>query len=293
MKLKSFIYLFLILIFPFGFMACAGSQPDDQPDASTQDEKQKQELDDIEALLGISGDEQTNDSNTQAENSQKADNQADAQQTDNTAKKDKSASDEKLNLLSTNDMVNTNQDATISSAEKKKLDKKIKSLQQKLKSKDQTIADLQAQISMQENELSKRTSGGSGQTIVSDISMDEYQSRYDEARSEFENRNYNAAIQLFESLLAASSTHPLAENAQYWIGECQYALRQYDAAIISFEKVFTFASPNKKDDAQFKLGLCYIRKKEMDKAREELNRLIDEYPKSEFLSKANRLLEKM
>jgi len=293
MKLKSFIYLSLILIFPFGFMACAacaGSQPDDQPDASTQDEKQKQELDDIEALLGISGDEQTSDSNTQSDNNQQADNQA---QTDNTAQKDKAASDEKLNLLSTNDVVNTNQNATISSAEKKKLDKKIKALQQKLKRKDQTIADLQAQVSMQENELSKRNSGGSGQTIVSDISMDEYQSRYDEARAEFENRNYNAAIQLFESLLAASSTHPLAENAQYWIGECQYALRQYDAAIISFEKVFTFASPNKKDDAQFKLGLCYIRKHEMNKAREELNRLIDEYPKSEFLSKANRLLEKM
>ena len=290
MKLKSIIYLLSILIVPLSFMGCASSQPDDQADASTKDEKQQQELDDIEALLGISGNDE-----------QATDNPA-TQSTKNETDKSKSADseekvskDEKLNLLSTSDRVNISQDTgtEISSAEKKKLDNKIKTLQKKLDAKDKTIADLRAQVTMQENELNKRPGGTSGTTVISDISMDEYQSRYDEARSEFEDHNYRAAIQLFESLLAASSTHPLAENAQYWIGECQYALRLYDASIISFEKVFTFASPNKKDDAQFKLGLCYIRKKEFNKAKEELNRLIEEYPKSEFLAKANRLLEKM
>jgi len=195
------------------------------------------------------------------------------------------ADDEKLNLLSTKDMANTGRN-------KKAQNEKIEALKQKLKRQEQVIADLRSQVTLQENELNKKSTG-SGQTVVSDISMDEYQARYDEARSEFESRNYDLAIQLFESMLAASSTHPLAENAQYWIGECQYALRQYDAAIISFEKVFTFASPNKKDDAQFKLALCYIQKKENNKAREELNRFIDEFPKSEFLAKVNRLLEKM
>ncbi len=287
MKLKSIIYLLSILIVPFSFMGCASSQPDDQADASTKDEKQQQELDDIEALLGISGNDEQAADNTATQSTKK-----ETDKSKSADSKEKVSGDEKLNLLSTSDRVNISQDAgtEISSAEKKKLNNKIKTLQKKLNAKDRTIADLRAQVTMQEDELNKRPGGT---TVISDISMDEYQSRYDEARSEFENHNYRAAIQLFESMLAASSTHPLAENAQYWIGECQYALRSYDAAIISFEKVFTFASPNKKDDAQFKLGLCYIRKKEFNKATEELNRLIEEYPKSEFLAKANRLLEKM
>jgi len=76
------------------------------------------------------------------------------------------------------------------------------------------------------------------------------------------------------------------DNAQYWIGECHYAMRQYEKAIMDFEKVFTFPKSNKLDDAQFKLGLCYIRKGENQKAREEFQRLLDVYPKSEYLGRA-------
>jgi len=113
------------------------------------------------------------------------------------------------------------------------------------------------------------------------------------AKLAFENRDYDTCIQYFESLIGSSTNHKLSDNAQYWIGEAYYGKRHYNAAIIAFEKVFTFPRSNKKDDAQLKLGLCYIRKGDKEKAREELNRLLSDYPNSEYVAKAEKLLSKL
>lgn len=261
-----------IVIFLFSIVlitGCAGSY-EEGDDYLTEDEKQQKELDDIEALLGISSD----DNNQQGQ-----------------ANKEVAQNNEKLDLLDTNEMIDSSQPTQISSAEKKKLEKKISRLEEQVRTKDRTIANLNAQLTVQEAKLKKRPTFGSGTLpIVSDISMEEYQARYDDARSEFEARNYQSAIQLFESLLAASTSHGLSDNAQFWIGECHFALRQYDAAIIDFEKVFTFTNSNKADASQYKLGLCYIRKGENIKAREEFDRLIRNYPNSSYSTKAEKLL---
>ena len=98
---------------------------------------------------------------------------------------------------------------------------------------------------------------------------------------------------MFESLLASSSTNKLSDNAQYWIGESHYALKRYDEAIIDFEKVLTFPNSNKKPDAQYKLGLCYLRKGDNQKAAEELNRLRELYPNSPYSARAAELLSKL
>jgi tol-pal system protein YbgF len=114
--------------------------------------------------------------------------------------------------------------------------------------------------------------------------------RYQEGRNAFEGKNYEAAIQYFESLLSMSTTHSLADNAQYWIGESHYALRQYDAAIIDFEKVLTFPKSNKNVDSQFKLGMCYMKKGNSAKAAEEFERLNADYPGNRFESRVNQIL---
>lgn len=272
MEIRSIKSLFIVLMSLVLIFGCAGS--DDGGDEFTDDQQNQKELDDIEALLGIQSDK-------------------DQPKTENKKKKS-DESTEKLDLLGTSDMINTSQPPAVTPAEKKKLEDKINSLEKQIKQKDNTIADLNAKISIQADELQKRpVSNSSSTTIVSDISMEEYQSRYDEGREEFEARNYNAAIPLFESLLSASAQHSLSDNAQYWIGECHFALGQYNAAIIDFEKVFTFPKSNKLDDAQYKLGLCYLKKGDKTKAREEFDRFLKEYPKSELTSKAEKHLSQI
>lgn len=276
MQIKLGRFLLILILSIVLALGCAGSRDDGNGEASEEQQQQK-DLDDIESLLGIQ---------TEGNNQQK---QKPEEKKEDTKKDD----GEKLNLLENTDRINKTQPEATTPAKEKELEDQISQLQKQIRQKDMTISDLNSQLAVQAEELKKKPKSSyspSSTTVVSDISMDEYQSRYDEARSEFESRNYQSAISLFESLISASTSHSLSDNAQYWIGECHYALRQYDAAIIDFEKVFTFPKSNKLDDAQYKLGLCYIRKGDTVKAKEELNRLINSYPNSEYVRKAENLL---
>ncbi len=270
MRFKTFLALLMLVTGLVWFSACAGSREEGDEDFFTEEEKQQKELDDIEALLGITPTEE--ESSTQKKPGQK---------------QSKPEDSEKLSLLDEKETLDTSQ-PMMAPTEEEKLQERIDNLESELRQKDKVINNLNAELQQQKSSPAASSGGYVGQ-----ISMAEYETRYNDARAEFENRNYQVAIELFESLLAASTSHSLADNAQYWIGECHYQLRQYDAAILDFEKVFTFGKSNKDDDAQFKLGLCYIRKGDRQKAREELDRLIQGYPDSEYVSQAERLLSQM
>ncbi len=90
--------------------------------------------------------------------------------------------------------------------------------------------------------------------------------------------------------MATDTHHSLADNAQYWIGECYFALGDYRAAILAFEKVFTFKQSNKNDYAQYKLGLCYYKLGDKKRARQEFQNLLDNYPDSPLVEKARKYL---
>jgi tol-pal system protein YbgF len=118
------------------------------------------------------------------------------------------------------------------------------------------------------------------------MSESEYQAAYQQAYNLYQNRNYERAMSAFTRVIQARPNGDLSDNAQYWIGECYYALQNYTRAIVEFEKVFTFTESNKDDDAQLKLGLCYLNLGQRQKAREEFRRLVDFYPTSEYKDKA-------
>lgn len=119
---------------------------------------------------------------------------------------------------------------------------------------------------------------------------DSYADRYQEALQTYRARNYRNAIQKFEALLATDSRHSLADNCQYWIGESYYDMQNYQQAIVAFEKVFTHSKSNKDDSAQLKLGMCYLRLDEKGKAKEEFQKLVHDYPASEYVGIAKRFL---
>ncbi|HQG45045.1 MAG TPA: tetratricopeptide repeat protein, partial [bacterium] len=73
--------------------------------------------------------------------------------------------------------------------------------------------------------------------------------------------------------------------------ECYYGMLAYNQAIIEFEKVFTFHDSDKNDDAQLKLGLCYTRTGNVEKAKAEFQKLLDTYPDSEFRARAQYYLQ--
>lgn len=282
--MNHYLKILIFLLFSnFIFFSCAGTdEGDDEYAGLTEDEKkQQQELDEIESLLGITSDKSDEKNNTTKSEPKK---------------KEPKKKEEKLGLLSSEELAAA-ANQPVDTKKIKELETENSKLKSELNQKNLLISDLKAQVQLQKDRISNVESGsystsaaGGYNVSVGDVSSAEYEQKYQEAYDLFNAREYNAASQVFESLLASSVNHSLSDNAQYWIGECHYAMRQYDKAIMDFEKVFTFPKSNKLDDAQFKLGLCYLRKGESSKAREEFQRLLDIYPKSEYLSRAQNHL---
>ncbi len=105
--------------------------------------------------------------------------------------------------------------------------------------------------------------------------------------------NYTRACGMFQALIKSNPSHRLSDNCQYWIGECYFGLKDYRKAVIEFCKVFTFPRTNKAEDAQLKIGLCYIRLGDKARARRELTRLISHYPGSRYVAVSRRELSKL
>ncbi len=96
----------------------------------------------------------------------------------------------------------------------------------------------------------------------------------------------------FQSLIDRYPDHELSDNAQYWLGEIDYARRDYRAALTSFGHVITrYPNGNKVPDALLKMAFCYIELGERDRARESLERIVRDFSWSEPARKARERLQ--
>src|SRR6266850_581625 len=112
---------------------------------------------------------------------------------------------------------------------------------------------------------------------------------YAAALATYRAREHGQAVIDFLDFIAKYPKHPLAGNAQYWIGEAYWAQRDYRQALVEFEKVFEHG-PAKAPDALLKIGLCYLRLSDVPRAQQAWQRVVNEYPKSESASMARSLI---
>lgn len=113
---------------------------------------------------------------------------------------------------------------------------------------------------------------------------------YENALRDYYSNNFDLAIQKFTDLINQWPQHRLTGNCQYWIGECYYALGSYTEATQAFEKVFDFPDSPKNDDATMMLGKCALKTGDYAAARAYLQKLMQDYPKSEYSARAQSLL---
>ena len=116
---------------------------------------------------------------------------------------------------------------------------------------------------------------------------------YEQALNAYYDRQYDEAMGKFRQVMDLEPEGEWADNAQYWIGECYYGLRDDAAAIEAFHKVFRFSKTEKDDDAQFMLGQCYMNLSNYENALIELNRLKIDYPESEYIGRAEAYIHKI
>lgn len=181
-------------------------------------------------------------------------------------------------------------------------------LERKIKQKDLEIADLKAQLMQKNSEidrLKKKQSGENTNTMFGSLGKQragsgsfqvagaDYINEYNRGLDLFKQRQYRDALAVFESLLASDTDNDRADNAQYWIGECYYAMGRYREAILAFEKVFTFRYSNKNDYAQFKIGQSYFKLGDKQRARQEFQQFLDNYQNSRLVNRAQEYLAQL
>ncbi len=88
--------------------------------------------------------------------------------------------------------------------------------------------------------------------------------------------------------------HPLADNAQYWIGETYYTEKDFENALKEFAKVVdNFPQSNKAPDALLKVAFSFIEMGDRMGAKEALEKLIDTYPGTEATRAGKKRLSEL
>jgi TolA-binding protein len=120
------------------------------------------------------------------------------------------------------------------------------------------------------------------------------QKLYDKAMALFNQKRYNEAIDIFDEILQIDKNHPLADNAQFWIGEALYYQGRYQEALKIYQQVFGLGDRNKEAYAQVRLGYCYLRIGNTQQAVAELNKVLQNYSRfPEEVKRAEMVLAKI
>ena len=162
-----------------------------------------------------------------------------------------------------------------------RMEKSLNSKTRKLDSLRQVLENRGERLDQLENKIRSAKSGDiSSQSTASPSA---FQSAYQQARRQFENKNYNSCIQSMQSILEKYPSASMADNCQYWIAESYFGLGQYEKAVIEFQKVFAYEPTDKHDDAQLMIALAYKRMGQNQQAQQAFQSFLDMYPESEYV----------
>ena len=104
---------------------------------------------------------------------------------------------------------------------------------------------------------------------------------YQQAYSDFARKNYDLSIQGFQDYLRQYRDTDLADNAQYWIGECLQAQSKYDDAVTAFNALLRdFPASDKIPDARYKKGVALEALGRKSQATLEYRFVVDRFPNS-------------
>ncbi len=110
-----------------------------------------------------------------------------------------------------------------------------------------------------------------------DLGREEYQLAFELLKDE----NYETARDSFIEFIRLYQDSDFVDDAKYWLGETYYAQRFFTQALKEFEEVLTkFPNSVKIPEALLKKGFCYFELGEVEKSRQLLKSVVNQYPDS-------------
>ncbi len=105
--------------------------------------------------------------------------------------------------------------------------------------------------------------------------------------------SYSVAITGFKDFLTSYPSSPLAENAQYWLGEAYYVTRDFDSASGAFRNVLQkWPDSRKAPDALLKLGYTQLEQKKITEGRATLQLVVQRFPNTDAAKLATERLQR-
>jgi tol-pal system protein YbgF len=117
---------------------------------------------------------------------------------------------------------------------------------------------------------------------------------YQSAYGLLKDGQYDRAIAAFQKFLVSFSVSPLADNAQYWLGEAYYVDKSFPEAQAAFQRVVDrYPQSRKRADAFLKIGFCQYESKQWDQARATLSQVTTQFPDTPAAHLAQQRLDKL
>jgi tol-pal system protein YbgF len=115
---------------------------------------------------------------------------------------------------------------------------------------------------------------------------------YRDAYETFQKGNLEGARRKFEAFLKQYPNTELSDNAQFWIGETYYLKKDFEKAILEYEKAIAkYPEGDKIPAALFKQALAFLELKDKTNARNLLKRVMERYPNTDQAEMARKKLE--
>ena len=174
-------------------------------------------------------------------------------------------------------------------AKDKALEERLKLLEENMKTingKIDRLASKQQEVekSAAGREMTSETKTASLSRGAGDLYKDAYES--------FQKGNLETARKRFEAFLKQYPNTELSDNAQFWIGETYYLKKDYEKAILEYEKAISkYPEGDKVPAALFKQALGFLELGDKTNGRNLLKRVIERYPHSDQAEIAKKRLD--
>jgi tol-pal system protein YbgF len=127
-------------------------------------------------------------------------------------------------------------------------------------------------------------SGDQGKSAANGTAKDparkqDKEAMYSAAYQDFKAGSFDKARTEFQSFLSVYGNTEYSDNAQFWIGECYFFEKNYEKAILEYEKVAkNYPGGNKVPYALLKQGLSFLKLNDKTSAKLILQQVIKDYP---------------
>jgi tol-pal system protein YbgF len=164
----------------------------------------------------------------------------------------------------------------------------LKEIEGRLKGLDGKIDQLASKQLEMEKSISSKEISEEGKGLGTGAAGSFYKDAYET----FQRGDLEGARRKFEAFLKQYPNTELSDNAQFWIGETYYQKKDFEKAILEYEKAIAkYPEGDKIPAALLKQALAFLELGDKTNARNLLKRVIERYPHSDQAEMAKKKLE--